>query len=316
MTQGTMTLANHDVIDIRGFGTFKLAVGGQLVERWHAGKARELIQFLLLRPGRVVPREALCQALWPDAPTSANTRSSLKVAVHMLRRILGDPPNIADEPESPTIQLITHPEGYSLEIYHLNIDFEMFDDLIDHGHSAELKGCGEAAFACYQQAVYLYFGDFLDGLEADWVCTHREWLRSRYLYALRYLCTADLNAANHLAVMRWCRLMIENEPFNQEAYRALMITHGNLGQLSQVRRWYQVCSDRLREELQIPPDLETRRVYVQAMRPRTASSPGPDATGILDITPPMGAQARRAALDRNQERGVGAPRGYYRQLEQ
>lgn len=253
-------------IEVRGLGSFTLTVDGKRVERWKAGKARDLLQFMLLRPDQVVPRKTLCDALWPDAHQSANTRVSLKVAVHTLRRTLdGCLASDHDGGRNP-LRLATRERGYLLEVdSNAKIDFEIFDELVRKGHGAELRGSVEDASSSYREAAELYTGEFLEGVEADWARVHREWLRGRYLYALHYLANVDLSASDYLSVVRWCRLMIDAEPFCEDAYRALIVAHAQLGHLGQVRRWYQVCADRLYKELQTAPAPETERVYARAL---------------------------------------------------
>jgi DNA-binding SARP family transcriptional activator len=262
------------MIDVRTFGDFSLTICGSRVERWRAGRARDLFQFLLLRPGAVVSKDTLCDSLWPETAGSANARTSLKVAVHTLRRILAEHlPDDADSDELP-LSLTTCQEGYRLEVRSLRVDFQRFDELVDRGHRAEANGSAAEATTCYRAAVDLYQGEFLSGADAEWAQVHREWLRGRYLYALHRLSHAALAAGDHLSVMRWSRLMIDAEPFHEEAYRALIQVHAKLGQLGQVRRWYQVCSDRLHGELGISPGAETRRVYLMAARQAVESQQG------------------------------------------
>lgn len=253
------------IVDVRGLGGFELVIDGRPVERWRAGKARDLLQFLLLRTSKMVPSETLCDALWPDPPQAANARSSLKVAVHTLRRILAEHIRPAGSTERPALALLTCPGGYLLEANNLRVDFERFDQLIDRGHKAEINGDDSTARECYCEAVEIYAGDFLSGLDAEWVSVQREWLRSRYLYALQKLSEQDLAIGDHLAVLRWCRLMLDAEPFHEGAYRALMVAHARLGQLGQVRRWYQLCASRLHGQLQTSPDPVTERTYAWAI---------------------------------------------------
>lgn len=254
------------IVDVRSLGDFELVIDGKPVERWRAGKARDLLQFLLLRASKVVPTETLCDALWPDPPQSANARSSLKVAVHALRRILAENMRPAGPAGRPALALLTCPGGYLLEANDLRIDFERFDQLIDRGHQAEMNGDESIPGEYYREAVEIYAGDFLSGLDAEWASVQREWLRSRYLYALQKLSEQDLAIGDHLAVLRWCRLMLDAEPFHEGAYRALMVAHARLGQLGQVRRWYRLCASRLHGELQTAPDPVTERTYAWAIQ--------------------------------------------------
>ncbi|MBR8640628.1 winged helix-turn-helix domain-containing protein [Streptomyces tuirus] len=252
-------------IAIRAFGTFELVFDGRPVEQWKAGKARNLLQFLLLRHGRVVSRDALFEALWPDVPWSSGS-SSLKVAAHMLRRILhAGQPGLRTDDSGPRLLLHTREHGYLLEAAGVSLDYETFTDLVDQAHAAQLRGDRGAASARYRQAVELYREDFLAGEHYDWAAVQREWLRSRLLCALACLVETDLLEGDHLGVINWCQRLLEAEPCHEEAFRALMLVHGHLGQLEQVGRWYRLCVSRLRTHLHIAPDLATRRLYRQAV---------------------------------------------------
>src|ERR1700722_3927002 len=102
----------HD-ISIHTLGTFELAFKGRPVERWRAGKARNLLQFLLLRPGRVVARDSIFQSLWPEVGWSKES-SLLKVAAHMLRGILEVNQEGRRRGAGPALRLLTREPGYLL----------------------------------------------------------------------------------------------------------------------------------------------------------------------------------------------------------
>lgn len=61
------------------FGSFSVSVDGLPVQRWRAGKSRSFFQYLALHRGRLMTRDQLRDALWPDAEWCASS-SSLKVA--------------------------------------------------------------------------------------------------------------------------------------------------------------------------------------------------------------------------------------------
>ncbi|MFG2012758.1 BTAD domain-containing putative transcriptional regulator [Micromonospora sp. NPDC048868] len=251
-------------IQINSFGAFRLTCAGRTVERWRAGKAKSLLQYLLLRRGRVVARDNLYEALWPDAPWSTNS-SSLKVAVHMLRQTLSwAQDRRAEATRQSRLQLLTRESGYVLEAENVWLDFEAFDQLVELGHAAQLEH--RDATEPYRRAVELYHGDFLADADTDWAATHREWLRSRLLCALSFLTDRAMAAGDHLSVLRWCQRTLEIEPFHEQSYRALILVHGQQGQLTQVYRWHQLCASRLREGLQVNPHLTTQRLYARAVR--------------------------------------------------
>ncbi|MFF8614357.1 BTAD domain-containing putative transcriptional regulator [Streptomyces sp. NPDC015350] len=251
-------------IRIHMFGSFRLVIDEQQVGRWRAGKSRDLLQYLLLRDGREVPRSTLYEALWPDAAWSSNS-SSLKVAVHMLRRVLAEAGESSD-PDSPTLRLVTSELGYSLESRNIWLDCDVFEELTDRGMRAEAAGHREEAQRFFREAAELYEDDFLVGVHTEWAALRREWLRSRLLQVLHKLVNMDVERGELLAVTHWCRRMIELEPFHEEAYRTLMLVHAQLGQLNQVRRWYELCTGRLRDEIGAAPAATTVDLYRRAMR--------------------------------------------------
>nr|BBJ48428.1 hypothetical protein SAVMC3_10570 [Streptomyces avermitilis] len=144
-------------ISVYTLGSFELAIHGKPIQRWKAGKARDLFQFLLLRQGQVVSRETLHESLWPGSYWSANS-SSLKVAVHTLRRVLANCQAPSEETSSPSLRLVTRQTGYTLQARGVWVDSEVFDDLVDQGHRAESAGAHREASQHYRAAAELYGG--------------------------------------------------------------------------------------------------------------------------------------------------------------
>ncbi|MFF4948091.1 AfsR/SARP family transcriptional regulator [Streptomyces chattanoogensis] len=255
-------------ISVRTFGTFNVSFNGDPVERWQAGKARKLLQFLLLHRDQTVSRDILYDALWPDALSSANS-SALKVAVHALRKILQQAQKRHNvEGLGSSLQVRTCESGYRLETRNTWTDFSEFESLVDRAHEAQKRRDLHLADELYGKAVELYQGDFLTGLPDDWAATQREWLRSRQLFALGFLSARHLKQGDHLSVIDLCRRMLAVDSLHEDSYRMLISVHAELGQLAQVQRWYRLCVKRLRDELQVPPDDETQRIYLHALRGR------------------------------------------------
>ncbi|WP_176308619.1 AfsR/SARP family transcriptional regulator [Micromonospora sp. NBS 11-29] len=276
---------------VRTLGGFEFSAGGHEIDRWRAGKARVLFQFMLLNRGRVLSRETLYEALWPDTGWSGNS-SSLKVAVHMLRAALvSQLQHACEHPDAdggrPSLQLVTHQLGYVLKTEGVWVDFEVFDDLIDRGRAADARGDGVEAARLFAAAMDVHRGDFLPGVDLDWAEVHRMWLRSRALLALERLVKTHLAAGDHLAVLDRCREMLAIEPLREETYRILMAVHGHLGHLSQVQRWYGICSTRLRRELKVGLDESTVRLHGRAIRGELVEA-GFDLATVLPRRVPVG----------------------------
>lgn len=261
MTGTAAPAVPHRTVSVRTLGAFELSFDGQPVQRWRAGKARNLMQFLLLRPGHVVPRAALFEALWPDASWTRDS-SSLKVAAHMLRNVLGEDTAPGD---GAVLRLLTRDPGYLLEVSGVTVDFRVFEQLTDQAWALQRTDRDAAADRC-RRAAALYDDDFLPDERYDWAVAQREWLRSRLLCACSFLVETAVLHGDHSGVLHWCRRLLDVEPFHEETFRALMLVHAHLGQLAQVERWYRLCVRRLWEHLQVAPDLATRNVHARAVR--------------------------------------------------
>ena len=275
-------------IEIRTLGKFEVIIEGRPIVRWRAGKARNLLQYLLLRPGCVIPRDVLFEAIWPesDAP-----RNSLKVAIHMLRNALITKVSAATEKTSE-IRIITHDCGYSIEPTNVWIDFIEFDSLIQHAQQQNGITTASDTTAYLRAAADLYHGDFLPGTTLQWAEPHREWLRSLALSALWRLVTIAAQNGDDLQVIHYGRKILEIEPLHEETYRTLIGMHGKLGQISQADRWYRLCASRLQDMLGISPTDMTRSVYSRAVSGELITPQEID----IDLTVPVTEEVRQLCL--------------------
>lgn len=260
------------MIVVHCLGTFSLTIGGTEIRHWRAGKARSLFVYLLLRRGQCVSRERLQEALWPDADAEAQSRS-LRVAVHGLRRALA-PAALGARGRGSPLSLRSHETGYALHASGVWIDFEELEQSVQAARALEARGETARALALYRRASDLYRGDFLADESATWIYEEREWLRDLLLQALAPAARAAVDADDPLAAVRWCRRMLEIEPCGEETYRLLMLCHARLGQLSRVKRWYELCALRLRRELDTAPDEATDLLLARALRGELARDPG------------------------------------------
>ncbi len=279
-------------VAVRCLGDFSVEVGGEPVERWRAGKTRSLFLFLLVNRDRLVLRDRLNEVLWPGVEWSRNS-SSLKVAVHALRQIL----NAGLGPDGrPAVRIVHQDHGYLLQADGIWIDFEEFEGCFDAARAAEARGEEAAALHQYRRAMDLYAGEFLPGETADWVRGQREWTKSLALRVMDRLRADAFRRGEHAEVLAWCRRILDIDPYREETYRLIMHLHAGFGELGRVNSWYQLCVQRLRDELGVEPMAATRRVFDAAMRgdPRVGSSP--------PSRPPSGRQPRtlteRVAPDR------------------
>ncbi|MFI1062060.1 AfsR/SARP family transcriptional regulator [Streptomyces spororaveus] len=285
-------------VRVRFLGDFELTVNGTPVQRWRAGKARGLFQYLVVHRGQMLTRDRLYASLWPG--TDSTSGSSLKVAAHALRRVLDAHP---DRPGDSGIRLVYRDFGYVLHITGLWSDLDRFQELVHTGLRAAAAGDAPLARTRLRAAIGLYGGEFLRGESADWVVEQREYLRALALRALGVL-RADAEAReDFVELIEVCKRTLEIDRHHEETYRALMAAHGRRGELACVRRWYELCARRMRDELAVAPGPETQRL-LGTLLPAAARAAAVTAAAVrapvsaVTGAPPATVRALRPAAGR------------------
>lgn len=213
---------------VQTLGGFALTVDGRPVTVWRAGRARAVFQYLLLHRGRTVSREQLREALWPHlGPQAAAT--SVKVAVHAVRRALGGPARSG---------LIASTErGYQLNGEQVTADLFLFEAAVAGAADAARAGDPARSAALARTALSHYGGLLLPDDDSCWLHEHREWLRSQALRAARLLCQRARDAGDDWEVIQWSRRATQIDPDDLDSYELLVAAHHRLGLRAQAVRW-------------------------------------------------------------------------------
>ena len=108
-----------------------------------------------------------------------------------------------------------------------------------------------------EEAVALYKDDLLKDIYADWVLLEREHARQRFLTALRHLIGVCQHESDWGSVLEYGHRLLEHDPFQEVAYRALMTAFAATGDRSAALRQYKQCVQILQDELGAEPLPET-----------------------------------------------------------
>lgn len=247
------------------FGHFATSVGGMPVERWRAGKSRSLFQYLMLHRNRVMTRNQLWDALWPEVEWRASS-SSLKVACCGARSVLGASKESGGA-EAP-IRLLHRDGGYLLDVDDAWCDIEEFRERIHDGMQHRTYGRLDQAAESLTKAIALYYGDFLAGQDEDWIAEAREYYRSLAVGALDVLRTTAVERGDADAVFALGQRTLQIDALHEPTYQDLIRVAGLLGQQEQAMRWYQLCERRLQRLIGVEPSADTRNALHQVLNGR------------------------------------------------
>lgn len=223
--------------EVRLLGEFGVIVDGRAVDgdSWRSRRAADLVKMLALQPNHYLHREQLMDALWPDLSAGA-AAANLRKAVHYARRALG----AEDALTGDGAMLSLWPQAtVETDVEAL---LEASKSALSHHGSSE-----ESAVVLKRFSFDLLPGDRYE----HWV----EEARSN----LRVLNVSLLKQAGE-----W-QQVVDHDPTDEEAHRALMHKHLESGNRREAIRQFELLREALREHIGVGPDPLTVELYEKVL---------------------------------------------------
>lgn len=225
---------------IQTLGVFRIIRDGAAIPNtaWQSKKARDLLKILVARR-RPTPRDQLMDLLWPGVdPTLAGNR--LSVLLSTVRDVLQPDP----AGESP---LDTTDGAVSLNRAQVTIDVEGFLAQANTAFDA-YRAAAPDATAQLIAAVAAHTGDFLENDPyQEWASTIAEEVRAAHIAVLRALTARLRDAGATDDAVRYTLRLLEQDRYDEEAYRTLIGVLFHAGRLGEARRHYQNYARRMAE---------------------------------------------------------------------
>ncbi len=247
---------------VRLLGPMEITLNGEPISDFTSSKARALLAYLVMEENRPHCRETLAGLLWPDYPEES-ARANLRNGISKLRKACGG------HNTAPPFLEITR------ETIQFNKTGECWCDVTAFGDAAKVSSASATAVRCWEEAVALYRGSFLEGFSiADsasfeqWAFLKQEQLRCRVLTTLDQLVAYYELQGNYEQACEYARRQTEIEPWQEQAHRSLMRLLALSGRPSAALAQYNTCCCLLEGELKVAPAEETRRLYEQIKNDR------------------------------------------------
>ena len=227
-------------ISIQTLGAFRVIRDGAPLPNvaWKSKKARDLLKILVARR-RPIPRDQLMELLWPEVEPAV-TSNRLSVLLSTVRDVLQ--PETADE--GP---LVTTGGAVSLNPAQVSVDVEDFLTQAIAALDADRAGEPDATTRLVA-AVDAYTGNFLeDDPYLDWAVGLAEEVRATHIALLRALSARLRDAGDTDAVVRYTLRLLEQDRYDEDAYRILVGVLLDAGRLGEARRHYDSYVHRMRD---------------------------------------------------------------------
>jgi len=239
-------------IQVHALGEFRLLRRGETVT--FEGKAQkrpiEFLKMLVALGGRAVPKQRLCDLLWPDAsPDTA--MASLDVLVSRARKLLGDQAAIRVD------------EGrIGFEASRVWVDVWAFDRDVEALQQALESPDAGPVDALAARILARYRGPFIGNEDPQrWSLPARDRWQNRFR---RSLADAGRHAEARGDTVRAISLYeraVEEDSLAEDLYRRLMRAHLARGEPALAARVYRRCRDMLSVQLGIAPSADTEALF-------------------------------------------------------
>jgi DNA-binding SARP family transcriptional activator/predicted negative regulator of RcsB-dependent stress response len=249
-------LAQVDAAHVRivTLGGFRVYRGAEPIAatEWQSRKARDLLKLLTTRLGRPVPRELVCETLWPDEPPERRS-SRLSVTLSTLRSVL-DPGRERDGDAF----VAADRELVWLDLDAVDVDVVRFVAAARQAVGGPRMRAASGPpdrdeLEALAAAESLYAGEYLDDEPyADWAVGLREEARALYLRVARRLAeglwrSGELEHASHLFLR-----LLQRDPYDEAAHLGLVRVLDEAGHRGDARRAYRTYAERM-ADLDVEP---------------------------------------------------------------
>lgn len=156
------------VLKINAFGALEVEIEGRNIEEseWRNPKAKQLFLFLIASRHRKAELDLILETFWPEM-SSRKASNNFSTCLYSIRQVVG-----------PAV--VSYRKGHCwLEKSCFNCDADIFETVVDLGRQNKLRGSDNEALNCFNQAISLYRGDFLEEYSyLDWIAEERERLQT------------------------------------------------------------------------------------------------------------------------------------------
>ncbi|EOD68402.1 AfsR/SARP family transcriptional regulator, partial [Amycolatopsis vancoresmycina] len=214
-----------------------------------ARRQQVVLALLLLNGNRVVPLEVLLDALWGAAPP-ATARAQVQTCVSALRRALAT----AGLGE----RISARGSGYCLDLAPGELDLHAFEALVARGRAARRP---EDARAAFREALALWRGDPLTGIDSGVVRAHQVRIAERRVEVLEDCLDAELELGLHREVVGEISVLTEEHPLRERFVLQLMTALHRCGRRVEALAAYRAVRRRFVDELGLEPGAALRELH-------------------------------------------------------
>jgi DNA-binding SARP family transcriptional activator len=230
-------------VKFRILGPLESSIGS---ERLELGGTRQqvVVATLLLSANRVVTTDRLLEAIYGEdlPPTS---RSQAQISISSLRRLFAS--------RSRDTIISTHAHGYVIQVESGELDSQQFEEGVAAARAAHDANRREQAVACYRDALRLWRGPALDGIDSQLLRTAASRLDEQRIATTEDRVKLELELGRHHELVGELAELVEEHPLREQLRGQLMLALYRCDRTAEALQVYRQARRILIDELGIEP---------------------------------------------------------------
>ncbi|MFF5714313.1 MULTISPECIES: AfsR/SARP family transcriptional regulator [Streptomyces] len=262
------------------------------------GRQEVILAALLLEVNRVVSTNHLVDLIWEDNPPET-ARTQVQICVSRLRKLLAG----ADG----EVSITTRPPGYVLHTDAGNVDAALFTTLVLRARRLRERGELHEAVRLLRDAVTLWQGDCLSGLDSGPLANKARQLNEERLTAVELRIRLELELGRYDGLVGELQRLVHEHPLREKLRGQLIQALYWSGRQAEALEAFRTTRRFLAEELGLEPSRELRELESAILAGRLPAPAAPAPVPASVRVPADKAEERTAAPEAEEEPEPTAP---------
>jgi DNA-binding SARP family transcriptional activator len=224
-------------------------------DAWTTRRARDILCFIISRRHHRASKEIIIDTFWGENDFEAVEKNFHPTVSH-IRKALN-----SNQPLKQNFLLYRDGDYQLNPEFSYSIDTEEFERLMADGESARRERDFTRCIDCYQRAIDLYRGEFMQGSYDPWVEEQRVYYKEQYLRMMEALAAVAQNTEDWTRSLQLAQRILRDDPFREDIHCMIMRAHAALGNRVAVKEQYENLRGLLQKELGVEPALQTQKSY-------------------------------------------------------
>jgi LuxR family maltose regulon positive regulatory protein len=224
-------------------------------DAWTTRRARDILCFIVSRRHHRASKEVIIDTFWGETDFAAVEKNFHPTVSH-IRKALN-----SNQPLKQNFLLYRDGDYQLNPEFSYSIDTEEFEGLMAAGEAARRERDFSRCIDCYQKAIDLYRGEFMQGSYDPWVEEQRTYYKEQYLRMMEALAGVAQKTEDWVGSLQMAQRILRDDPYREDIHCMIMRAHAAMGNRMAVKEQYENLCGLLQQELGVEPALPTQKTY-------------------------------------------------------